>query len=326
MLNLLSFRSLQRQRGTRKRIAPALSSDSSSMDELADIIPAMKKVRLTTTMGELRLQKDLQDLAEVAYCSRIVSKPGPLHVVIELHVAEGPLSENILTLNLRVDRHYPHEPPEVFCDCKLSHPCLVNGRVVLPILSDYWSPIYDIKTVIYHISEMLKLDSETATHLMTDDPIVDDVADSFDLQADSGSQIPPMPELNAADLEDQDTASQLSDDVMDATTSLIDESSFETNPTPTVTDYHQSYAGGQSSIMYGDKMSYRSPAFHLQPSAAPFAHLSFTPMNDVSSDFNERNRSITSGGMMHSMYSPRTSAFTMSFENASLDLSESING
>eukprot|EP00743_Colponemidia_sp_Colp-15_P012285 GILK01013928.1.p1 GENE.GILK01013928.1~~GILK01013928.1.p1 ORF type:complete len:291 (+),score=21.59 GILK01013928.1:39-875(+) len=278
-------------------------------------------------MGELRLQKDLQDLAEVAYCSRVVSKPGPLHVVLELHVAQGPLSGNILTLNLRVDRHYPHEPPEVFCDCKLSHPCLVNGRVVLPILSDCWSPIYDIKTVIYHTSEMLKLDAETAAHLLTDDPIIDDVTDPFDLQADSGSQMQPMPELSAADLEDQDTASQLSDDVMDSTTALIDESSFEANPTTTLNDYHQPYAGGQSPSMYGDKMSYRSPVFHLQPSAQPFAHLSFAPMNEVANDFHhEPNRGIPTNGMMHSIYSPRTSAFTMSFENPSLDLSESING
>lgn len=101
--------------------------------------------------GEMRIQKDLQDLdggrvAEVSF-------PDPNDLTsfkVSVSPDAGFWSGARYVFTISIGPDYPHKPPKVTCDTKIYHPNIdFEGAVCLNILRDEWKPVLDINAVIY---------------------------------------------------------------------------------------------------------------------------------------------------------------------------------
>ena len=121
--------------------------------------PPPSKMRLS--QGELRLQKDLDELS----FSRLSVGTTGVRIHFPNHYVDGKKSNFVCSISPQegfyrggtfdfqfcVSSSYPFSPPDVTCTTQVFHPNinLNNGEINLPLLTKDWKPIWSINTVVY---------------------------------------------------------------------------------------------------------------------------------------------------------------------------------
>ena len=105
----------------------------------------IKRFRITVSPGELRMQRDLNDLADAEGLD--FSYPGEPASVVIISDLQINCPNRFL---LRVPRYYPHEKPKVRClDLGFSHEYIsLDGNITHPLLTSEWSAVYTVSDVI----------------------------------------------------------------------------------------------------------------------------------------------------------------------------------
>eukprot|EP01035_Chromulina_nebulosa_P026749 gene26749-35059_t len=104
----------------------------------------IKKCRISHTPGELRLQKDMQDLMGIEGIV-IETTDNPATIIVHFNSSPPPSR-----FSITVPRYYPHARPIVQC---LDHfveslHLHANGIVYHSSLMDNWTALYSLSTVI----------------------------------------------------------------------------------------------------------------------------------------------------------------------------------
>lgn len=105
--------------------------------------------------GELRLQKDLSELALPANAtiSFPEGKDKPMHFEITIKPDEGYYRGGRFLFDFVISTGYPYDAPKVKCKTKVYHPNLdLDGNICLNILREDWKPVLSITTVIHGLN------------------------------------------------------------------------------------------------------------------------------------------------------------------------------
>ncbi|KAL0227856.1 hypothetical protein RCL1_003999 [Eukaryota sp. TZLM3-RCL] len=67
-----------------------------------------------------------------------------------------PFEDGVFRLSLTFSESYPNEPPKVKFLSKMFHPNIYNdGSICLDILSNNWTPVYDVVSILTSIQSLL---------------------------------------------------------------------------------------------------------------------------------------------------------------------------
>mmetsp|Transcript_12563 Transcript_12563/g.18977 ORF Transcript_12563/g.18977 Transcript_12563/m.18977 type:complete len:167 (-) Transcript_12563:63-563(-) len=106
----------------------------------------IKRVKISTTPGDLRLQKDLKDFD---HCDKLEFRcAGEIASVILTFKSIPACCPN--TFLIRVPRHYPHHCPQVRCLSRGFHNQFIdcNGNVIHPDLTDNWNAMNSLMDIV----------------------------------------------------------------------------------------------------------------------------------------------------------------------------------
>jgi ubiquitin-protein ligase len=103
--------------------------------------------------AERRLLKDLKKLETEDNTSGITATPDEDSLFRWKAVIFGPdeteWEGGVFRLILEFTEEYPNKPPKVKFLTKMYHPNIYNdGSICLDILSNMWSPVYDISSIL----------------------------------------------------------------------------------------------------------------------------------------------------------------------------------
>jgi ubiquitin-conjugating enzyme E2 A len=107
--------------------------------------------------AERRLLKDLKKLETDDQTSGITATPDEdrWNAVI-FGPDETEWEGGVFKLILEFSEDYPNKPPKVKFLTKMFHPNIYNdGSICLDILSNMWSPVYDISSILTSIQSLL---------------------------------------------------------------------------------------------------------------------------------------------------------------------------
>lgn len=112
----------------------------------------IKKVKISTTPGDLRLQKDLQDFQGINSIELLSAGEKSCIILNFTHLPQGYPH----TYHIRVPKLYPHDPPIVTC---LNHGFISEfidqtGKVTHPNLGGNWTAINSMINVAEILQEI----------------------------------------------------------------------------------------------------------------------------------------------------------------------------
>ena len=113
-----------------------------------------------SSVATMRLIKDLKRCNQENDLTNIYASPQSNNIFIWEAVIFGP-EETIwegacFKLLLEFNEEYPNKPPTVKFVTQMFHPNVYNdGRLCLDILTNQWSPMYDVRGVLVSIQSLL---------------------------------------------------------------------------------------------------------------------------------------------------------------------------
>jgi len=137
--------------------APLACTASSNDDEVAALLPKMKRMRLRPSLGQLRLEREAEEIraqGESFSTKEISVQVEPSHLTATLELRKSLPGEQVLavSLNLNFPPQYPHKPPSIKQSAP-SYPlaCWVyeGGSIQLPrLLASNWSPAMGLQDIL----------------------------------------------------------------------------------------------------------------------------------------------------------------------------------
>jgi ubiquitin-protein ligase len=146
-------------------------------------VPCLKRVRLSTSPGELRLERDLHDLATMSmHWTRVSNRRWESKHGVVLERRQDPMSfvlhfDQSTQIWMQVSRSYPHEPPIV---THVQHPHVLHVIVTLEpastmhsmmiiqsdttLVYDNWSPVRQLSDLLDYLTETLSLSPRLSHH------------------------------------------------------------------------------------------------------------------------------------------------------------------
>lgn len=127
-------------------------------DELSEeechLTEQIKKVRITTTPGDLRLQKDILDIQKIEHLGIRIQESPEKSCIILTFTDMPPSCPH--SYHIRVPKFFPHDPPQVTCmnpeyHCQYIEP---SGRVHHPALGGSWTAINSLMDVVQILQEI----------------------------------------------------------------------------------------------------------------------------------------------------------------------------
>lgn len=135
-------------------------------------VPYLKRVRLSTSPGELRLELDLEHLATAMHWTQVNNhRWGSKHGVILERRRQDPMSlvlhfDQSTKIWMQVPRCYPHEPPVI---THVQHPYVLHVIVTLEpamhsmmtiqsdttLVYDKWSPVRQLSDLLDYLTATL---------------------------------------------------------------------------------------------------------------------------------------------------------------------------
>jgi ubiquitin-protein ligase len=136
----------------RKRGSEELSEEASHLTE------QIKKFRITSTPGDLRLQNDILDFQKIQQQTIRIQESNEKSCIILTFIDMPPNCPH--SYHIRVPKLYPHDPPQVTCmdpgfPCQYIDP---NGKVHHPALGGSWTAInslVDVAQILQEISSTI---------------------------------------------------------------------------------------------------------------------------------------------------------------------------
>eukprot|EP00743_Colponemidia_sp_Colp-15_P008213 GILK01008909.1.p1 GENE.GILK01008909.1~~GILK01008909.1.p1 ORF type:complete len:260 (+),score=18.06 GILK01008909.1:145-924(+) len=120
--------------------------------------PLIPPPRAATTFSDIRLNKDLQELAYNRTVCRntmvrlgLPSRRADVTVMdVSISPQEGCYRGATFKFVLRIPDKYPFCAPTAICETKVYHPniCIHTGMVHLPALADDWNPVMSVNSII----------------------------------------------------------------------------------------------------------------------------------------------------------------------------------
>jgi ubiquitin-protein ligase len=113
----------------------------------------IKRFRISTTPGEIRLQKDLQELRELQHVT-LEYGDDPSNVILQFKADASAHCPN--RFSITVKRFYPHDPPLILClDAGFTSPFISEARVVQHrALSAEWSALGSVSTILHAVQQV----------------------------------------------------------------------------------------------------------------------------------------------------------------------------
>lgn len=140
---------------SRKRLS---ASPSPSDDMVAALLPKMKRMRLKPSFGQLRLQREAEDMNDLPPEVKLAVEPEQLRATVSIDIptaAYGSVdrgSSDLVYLEFSFPPQYPHRPPKIAQVAPLDYlPCWkYDGPfVLLQRLSEtVWSPAMGISDIL----------------------------------------------------------------------------------------------------------------------------------------------------------------------------------
>lgn len=181
--NFIDFRPLGKQEERKRKSVDEEMEDldappQHSPRNTSKIVDSMKRVRISVSVGELRLRNDIEECKELETEGKIVLLRRGIENVSSSQMGIGVrfLSLPALTVVLKVPKLYPHNAPELFLlsdmeeqatnvhtgtwvytkvspDHKYFDP--VSKKILLPDVTTEWSPIKSLRSLLAPLESFL---------------------------------------------------------------------------------------------------------------------------------------------------------------------------
>eukprot|EP01038_Epipyxis_sp_PR26KG_P008438 gene8438-11415_t len=122
-----------------------------SINSQVDLVEKIKRCRITNTPGELRLQKDVQELNEDGVNIKFSVNPASIIITFD---KSGEEDDFYLpsSFSVEVPKYYPHSAPQIKClDNQIyqtSSYINVNGDVIHIGLNQNWNALCSLRNVV----------------------------------------------------------------------------------------------------------------------------------------------------------------------------------
>ena len=113
-----------------------------------------------SSVAKMRLINDLRRFDNHDEVSNLYAMPIKDNILLWEAVIFGP-EDTIwegacFKLTLEFNEEYPNKPPNVIFNTPIFHPNVyTDGKICLDILTNQWSPVYDVHTVLASIQSLL---------------------------------------------------------------------------------------------------------------------------------------------------------------------------
>ena len=113
-----------------------------------------------SSKAKMRLMKDLKICNKPDDNTQVYAMPTSSTFFVWEAIIFGPQDTiwegACFKLTLEFNEEYPNKPPNVIFNTPIFHPNVyTDGRICLDILTNQWSPVYDVHTVLASIQSLL---------------------------------------------------------------------------------------------------------------------------------------------------------------------------